>query len=77
MMKDPEIFNDCISLMTEHIRENHGQVDVIIGLDARGFIFAPMIAQQLGVSFVPVRKAGKLPGPTLKQEYALEYGKVV
>ncbi|MBW5481719.1 adenine phosphoribosyltransferase [Streptomyces bambusae] len=46
----------------------------IVGLEARGFILAAPVAVQAGVGFVPVRKAGKLPGATLKQAYALEYG---
>ena len=50
-------------------------VSVIVGLEARGFILAPLIAQNLNVSFVPVRKKGKLPGATVSAEYSLEYGK--
>ena len=52
------------------------QVDVVVGLESRGFVFGPMIAQKLNVSFVPVRKAGKLPGETTKVTYSLEYGQV-
>jgi len=51
-------------------------VEVIVGLDSRGFLFGPMIAQALNVAFVPVRKKGKLPGETIQVEYTLEYGKV-
>lgn len=48
--------------------------DVIVGLDARGFLFGPSLALALGASFVPVRKKGKLPGPCVTAEYMKEYG---
>ncbi len=51
-----------------------GQVDVLVGIEARGFILAAAVAYVLGLGMVPVRKAGKLPGETLKESYALEYG---
>ena len=51
-----------------------GQVDVLVGIEARGFILAAAVAYELGLGMVPVRKAGKLPGETLKESYALEYG---
>jgi adenine phosphoribosyltransferase len=51
-----------------------GQVDVLVGIEARGFILAAAVAYKLGLGMVPVRKAGKLPGETLKESYALEYG---
>ncbi len=50
------------------------RVDKVVGIEARGFILAAPIAYILGAGFVPVRKAGKLPGPTRHEEYALEYG---
>ena len=50
------------------------QIDVVAGIDARGFIFGTAVALQLGVGFVPVRKKGKLPFDTFEQDYALEYG---
>ena len=50
------------------------QIDKVVGLEARGFILGGAIAHQLGVGFVPVRKAGKLPGKVIQQEYELEYG---
>ncbi len=51
-----------------------GQVDAVVGIEARGFVLAAPLAVALGVGFVPVRKAGKLPGRTLAASYALEYG---
>jgi adenine phosphoribosyltransferase len=50
------------------------RVDKVVGVEARGFILAAPVAYLLGAGFVPVRKAGKLPGPTRIEEYALEYG---
>ena len=53
------------------------QIDKVVGLEARGFILGGAIAHQLSVGFVPVRKAGKLPGKTISQAYTLEYGEAV
>jgi len=50
---------------------------VIVGLDARGFIFAPALALRLDIQFVPVRKKGKLPGETIQAKYVKEYGEDV
>lgn len=52
-------------------------VDVVVGVESRGFIFGGVLAQQLGAGFVPVRKKGKLPGPVIEEEYELEYGRDV
>lgn len=52
----------------------HGSVDVVAGIEARGFILGAATAVALGAGFVPLRKAGKLPGPTLSEAYTLEYG---
>jgi adenine phosphoribosyltransferase len=52
----------------------HGHIDKVAGIEARGFILAAPVACALGVGFVPVRKQGKLPGPTYAQSYQLEYG---
>jgi len=54
-----------------------GQVDVVVGIEARGLILGAAVAYELGVGFVPVRKAGKLPGKTHSAEYDLEYGSAV
>ena len=75
-MRSPEVFCDLIDLLVDHIKQSHPDVETIFGLDARGFLFGPMIAQRLGISFAPIRKAGKLPGDTLQASYQLEYGSV-
>ena len=54
-----------------------GQVDVIVGIEARGLILGAAVAYELGIGFVPVRKAGKLPGQTHRAEYDLEYGSAI
>jgi len=53
------------------------EIDKVVGLEARGFILGGAIAHQLSVGFVPIRKKGKLPGATVEQPYALEYGEAV
>ena len=49
-------------------------IDTVVGIEARGFILGAAVARELGVGFVPIRKAGKLPGATVSEEYGLEYG---
>ena len=60
--------------VTELVAASPREVDVVVGMEARGFIFAAPVALALGAGFVPVRKAGKLPAPTLSETFALEYG---
>lgn len=72
LLKDGEAFQYAVKLMADKIREQN--VDLIVGPEARGFLFGAPIAYELGVGFVPVRKPGKLPGETMKYEYQLEYG---
>lgn len=72
LLKDGEAFRYAIKLMADEIREKN--VDIVVGPEARGFLFGAPIAYELGVGFVPVRKSGKLPSETLKYEYELEYG---
>ena len=55
-------------------RYKNKNIDIIVGIESRGFIFGAALAYKLGCSFVPIRKEGKLPHKTIKQEYALEYG---
>jgi len=54
-----------------------GRVDTVVGIEARGFIIGAAVAYRMGLGFVPVRKSGKLPGPSLHEEYTLEYGEAV
>jgi adenine phosphoribosyltransferase len=72
VLADPRLFAGAIDLLTERFKP--GGVDAVVGIDARGFIFAAAAAVKLRAGFVPVRKRGKLPYQTLEQDYALEYG---
>lgn len=72
LLQNPKAFSKVIDIMVERYRDE--KIDVIAGLDARGFIFGPIVAYELGVGFVPVRKKGKLPYQTVSQSYTLEYG---
>lgn len=66
------LFSGTIDLLTNSFKP--GEVDAVVGIDARGFIFAAAAALRLEAGFVPVRKKGKLPYQTVEQEYDLEYG---
>jgi adenine phosphoribosyltransferase len=72
VLADARLFAGAIELLTEKFKP--GNVDVVVGIDARGFIFAAAAATHLHAGFVPVRKKGKLPYETIEQDYALEYG---
>jgi len=72
LLKDADAFKDSIALMLEPFRDK--QVDAVVGMESRGFIFSAPMAIELGAGFVPVRKLGKLPAETASVEYALEYG---
>jgi len=72
LLKEPYGLRTTIDRLTELIDDKH--VDTVIGVEARGFIFAPALAYRLGAGFVPVRKPRKLPAPTESISYALEYG---
>jgi adenine phosphoribosyltransferase len=72
VLKDAVAFKDAIDLMRAPYDGEH--VDIVVGMESRGFIFSAPLAYQLGAGFVPVRKLGKLPAETLTVEYALEYG---
>src|SRR5437016_7025479 len=72
LLRDKTGFARLIDLFSEHYIGK--QVDLILGMEARGFIFGPALAYRLNAGFVPVRKPGKLPAATSRVEYALEYG---
>ncbi|HET7100826.1 MAG TPA: adenine phosphoribosyltransferase [Terriglobia bacterium] len=73
LLKDPVGLHGAVDSLAEHYL---GQViDRVVGIEARGFIFAPMVAYRLNSGFVPVRKPKKLPAETARVEYSLEYGK--
>ena len=72
LLGDARLFAGTIDLLTEGFTP--GSIDTIVGIDARGFIFAAAAAFKLKAAFVPVRKKGKLPFSTYEQDYALEYG---
>lgn len=72
LLKDGDAFRFTIKSIADKLRSLN--VDVVVGPEARGFIFGAPIAYELGVGFVPVRKPGKLPAETVRYEYELEYG---
>ncbi|MCC2645048.1 MAG: adenine phosphoribosyltransferase [Burkholderiales bacterium] len=74
LLQDPLAFHKVIEILLN--RYKNKQIDVVAGLDARGFIFGPVLAYELGVGFVPIRKKGKLPFNTYAESYTLEYGDV-
>ncbi len=72
LLKDKNGFHMLIDWLCGHYANHH--IDIVAGIEARGFIFAPALAYRLGAGFVPVRKPKKLPAKTAQVSYALEYG---
>jgi adenine phosphoribosyltransferase len=72
LLKDAAAYRESIQLMLEPYRDT--PIDLVVGMESRGFIFSAPMAFELGAGLVPVRKLGKLPAETLSVEYALEYG---
>ena len=73
LLKDPVGLHWAVDLLANHYIGR--VIDLVVGIEARGFIFAPMVAYRLNAGFVPVRKPKKLPADTASVEYSLEYGK--
>lgn len=76
LLRDPKAFKELRSIMVEYTKQNIPDAEVIVGLESRGFIFGSVLAAELGLPFVPVRKPGKLPGELATARFALEYGTV-
>ena len=72
LLLDPAAFSTAVDAIV--VRFGRGSVDKVVGIEARGFILAAPVAYHFGAGFVPLRKAGKLPGPTRSVAYELEYG---
>jgi len=72
LLKDPQGFKAAVDQLYTAVKDL--DVDIVVGLESRGFIFAPQLALMLNAGFVPIRKPGKLPAETIAEEYQLEYG---
>lgn len=72
LLQDPEAFRETCDMLYERYKKM--EIDKVVAIDARGFIFGAVLAYKLDVGFVPVRKAGKLPYKTISESYTLEYG---
>jgi len=74
LLQDPKVFRVLIDVFVHRYMARGQRPDVVAGLDARGFIIGAVLAYELGVGFVPIRKKGKLPYTTVQESYELEYG---
>jgi adenine phosphoribosyltransferase len=74
LLQDPRVFRVLIDAFVHRYMQPTLRPDVVAGLDARGFILGSVVAYELGLGFVPIRKKGKLPFTTVEETYALEYG---
>jgi adenine phosphoribosyltransferase len=72
LLRDPAAFHEVIDRMADAVKDE--RIELVVGMESRGFIFAAPLADRLGAGFVPVRKLGKLPAETIEVEYDLEYG---
>ncbi len=74
LLQDPRVFRVLIDAFVHRYMDPALRPDVVAGLDARGFILGSVVAYELGLGFVPIRKKGKLPFTTVEETYELEYG---
>ncbi len=72
LLQDTDAFKKTVDAMYDKYKDM--KIDKVLGIEARGFIFAPILAYKLGAGFIPVRKPGKLPSSTVSVSYELEYG---
>jgi adenine phosphoribosyltransferase len=73
LLQDPEGFRAAIDSIAQPFRDE--RIDLVVGIESRGFIFGSTVADRIGAGFTPVRKPGKLPSTTVKATYDLEYGR--
>ena len=72
LLMDKDLIDEIIDSFVRQI--NQTKIDAIVGIESRGFLFGFLLANKIGIPFIPIRKVGKLPGETLKYKYDLEYG---
>ena len=72
LLQDPDGFRSAVASMADPFKGE--RIDLVVGIESRGFIFGAAVADRLGAGFTPVRKPGKLPSKTVKASYDLEYG---
>lgn len=72
LLMDSDVSGDIVDSFIESF--NNTRIDAIVGIESRGFLYGFLLANRMGVPFIPIRKAGKLPGDTISQSYDLEYG---
>jgi adenine phosphoribosyltransferase len=72
LLLNPELSTEIVDAFIERLKGK--QIDAIVGVESRGFLFGFLLANKMNIPFVPIRKVGKLPGETLKFKYDLEYG---
>lgn len=72
LLQNPSAMKQAVDLFLEKLEG--GKIDKVVGIESRGFFFATLLAERLNAGFVPIRKPGKLPYKTHREEYALEYG---